>query len=189
MSEKKIKRLRDYQNRMEETPLENLTNMVQNINGEPNSLNMDPEAEIEISNMNPKQDTVITTLTTKPTKKTCKRKIKSNEKKDTTKSSKSDIDTMSKEAQSEILVDIEASSGEEHSEEGVEIHNEFKLQCSVSSPPPDPIYLAHCLFAHWESQLNFYEDVDKTNNGAFTMEAINHLAILVNQASSHHQTK
>ena len=81
MSEKKIKRLRDYQNRMEETPLENLTSMVQNINGEPNSLNMDPEAEIEISNMNPKQDTVITTLTTKPTKKTCKRKIKSNGKK------------------------------------------------------------------------------------------------------------
>ena len=187
MSKKKIKRLRDYQNRMEETPLENLTSMVQNITGEPNSLNMDPEAEIEISNMNPKQDTVITTLTTKPTKKTCKRKIKSNWKKDTTKSSKSDIDTISKETQSEILVEIEASSSEEHSEEGVEIHNEFKLQCSVSSPPPDPIYLAHCLFAHWERQLNFYEDVDRTNNGAFTMEAINHLAILVNEASSHRQ--
>mgnify|MGYP001311961173 CR=1 FL=1 len=145
---------------------------------------MDPEAEIEISNLDPTQETVMTTSKTRPTKKSCKRKIKSNLQKDTTKSSKSDIGTISKKNQSEIVVEIDASSGEDHSEEGVEIHTEFKLQCSVSSPPPDPIYLAHCLFAHWEGQLNFYEDVDRTNDGAFTMETINHLAILVNDASS-----
>ena len=87
------------------------------------------------------------------------------------------------------MAKIHASSDKDQSEKGVEIHTDFKLQCSVSSPPPDPIYLAHCLFAHWEGQLNFYEDVERTNDGAFTMETINHLAMLVDNASSQRQTE
>ena len=189
MSKRKIKRLRDYQNRMEETPLENLTSMVQNMTGESSSLDMDPEAEIEISNHDPEEETELTTSKNVPTKKSCKRKIKSNLQEDTTKSSKPDIGDIPKENQSERVVEVDASSSEDQSEEGVGIHTEFKLQCSVSSPPPDPIYLAHCLFAHWEGQLNFYEDVDRTNDDAFTMETINHLAILVDNASSHRQTE
>ena len=187
MSEKKIKLLRDYQNRMEETPLENLTNMVQNLNGESSNLLVDPETENACHD--PEEETKLTTSIDVPTKKSCKRKIKSNLLENSTKSSKPDIGDIPKENQSEIVVEIDASSSEDQSEEGVEIHTEFKLQCSVSSPPPDPIYLAHCLFAHWEEQLNFYEDVDRTKDDAFTMETINHLAILVDNASSHRQTE
>ena len=87
------------------------------------------------------------------------------------------------------MVTFDASSGEDQSDEGVETDTEFEPQLGVSSPPPDPIYLAHCLFTHWEEQLNFYEDADRSNDDAFTIETINHLAILVNNASSHHLTK
>ena len=140
MSEKKIKLLRDYQNRMEETPLENLTNMVQNLNGESSNLLVDPETENACHD--PEKETKVTTSMNVPTKSGCKRKIKSN-----------------------------------------------LLDNSTKASKPDPIYLAHCLFAHWEEQLNFYEDVDRTKDHAFTMETINHLATLVDNASSHRQTE
>ena len=140
MSERKIKLLREYQNRMEETPLENLTNMVQNLNGESSNLLVDPETENACHD--PEEETKLTTSINVPTKSGCKRKIKSN-----------------------------------------------LLDNSTKSSKPDPIYLAHCLFAHWEEQLNFYEDVDRTKDDAFTMETINHLATLVDNASSHRQTE
>ena len=197
MSKRKIKLLREHQNRMEdklayqnltkETPLKNLSSMVKNIDRKSSNLKENPEAEV--SNPDTEEETVMTNSNIVQTKKSCKRKIKSNLHEDTTKSSKSDIGDISKKNQSVLRVKIDDSSGEEQSEQGVEIHTEFELQCSVSSPPPDPIYLAHCLFAHWEEQLNFYEDVERTNDGAFTMETINHLAMLVDNASSQRQTE
>jgi len=123
------------------------------------------------------------------TKKSCKRKIKTNLQEDTTKSSKPDVGEASNEEQSEICLEISIGSDEEQIEEVGEIHNDFELQCSVSSHPPDPIYLANCLFAHWEENLNFYEDVKRTNNSAFTNETINHLAILIDDASARCQQK
>ena len=180
MSKRKQKLLRAFQNRPAESPLGNLTSMVNNLEAEP---------ETEILHHDPGEDTVNTTYETLPNKKCYKRKIKSNLQVDTTKSSKPDIGDASNEEQAEVVVEIDISSGDEQPEQAVEFHTEFQLQCSVSSPLPDPIYLANCLFAHWEQELNFYEDVDRTNNGAFTMETINHLVLLVDNASSQRQTK
>ena len=56
----------------------------------------------------------------------------------------------------------------------------------MASLPPDPVNLANCLFAYWEQHLNFYEDVDRTNDGPFAIETINELSILVANATSQH---
>ena len=192
MAEKKIKLLREYQNRLEDSPLENLASLVQTMTGqwESSGLEVDPETEMsqphpeEKRGKNSKQRSK-----NRSTKKNCKRKIKSNLQEDTTKSSKPDVGEASNEEQSEICLEISIGSDEEQVEEVGEIHNDFELQCSVSSHPPDPIYLANCLFAHWEENLNFYEDVKRTNNGAFANETINHLAILIDDASARCQKK
>ena len=102
----------------------------------------------------------------------------------TNKSSKPDVEEASNEEQSDIDLEITIGSDEEQILEVEEIHNDFEIQCSVSSHPPDSIYLANCLFAHWEENLNFYEDVKRTNNGAFANETINHLAVLIDDASA-----
>ena len=180
MSKRKQKLLRSFQNRPQESPLGNLTSMVNNLESEP---------EPEMLHHDLGEDTVNTTYETLPNKKCYKRKIKSIVQADATKSSKPDMDEALNEEQAEVVVEIDISSGEEQPEQTVEFHTEFELQCSVSSPVPDPIYLANCLFAHWEEELNFYEDVDRSNNGTFTMETINHLVSLVDNASSHRQKK
>ena len=108
--------------------------------------------------------------------------------KDTSTSYKYETNNIQKKNQPNTVVTFNASSGEDQSDEGVETGTEFEPQLGVSSPPPDPIYLAHCLFTHWEEQLNFYEDADRSNDDAFTIETINQLTILVNNASSHHLT-
>ena len=185
MSKRKQKLLRAFQNQQEESPLGKITSMVTDLEAEPETKMLYPDPGYP----DPGEDTVNTTYETLPNKKNCKRKIKSNIQANTTKSSRPNIDDVSNEEQAEIVVEIDTSSGEEQPEQAVEFHTEFELQCSVSSPPPDPIYLANCLFAHWEEQLNFHEDVDRTNNGAFTMETINHLVLLVDNASSHRQTE
>ena len=122
-------------------------------------------------------------------KKKCKRKIKANAQTNTTKSSKPDMDDALNEEQEKIMVEIDLSSGEEQLEQTVEFHTDAEQQDSPSSRPPDPVYLANCLFTHWEEQLHFHEDVERTNNGAFSMETINQLVLLVDKASSNRQTE
>ena len=190
MAEKKIELLREYQNRMENSPLDKLSSLVQTLMGrwESSSLKMNPETEmsqphpIEKEKKDSKQRSK-----NRSTKKTCKRKIKATLQKDTTKSPKPDIGKASNEEQSKINLEISMGSDEDQREDVEEIHNDFELQCSVSSHPPDPVYLANCLFAHWEENLDFYEDVKKTNNGAFANETINHLATLIDDASARYQ--
>jgi RNA recognition motif-containing protein len=193
MAEKKIKLLREYQNRLEDSPLENLASLVQTMTGQWDSCNLEVDPETEMSRPHPegKMETKNSKQRSKnrSTKKSCKRKIKTNLQEDITKSSKPDVGEASNEEQSEICLEISIGSDEEQIEEVGEIHNDFELQCSVSSHPPDPIYLANCLFAHWEEILNFYEDVKRTNNGAFANETINHLAILIDDASARCQQK
>ena len=114
MSKRKIKLLREHQNRMEdklayqnltkETPLKNLSSMVKNIDRKSSNLEENPEAEV--SNPDTEEETVMTTSNNVQTKKSCKRKIKSNLQEDTTKSSKSDIGDISKKNQSELGVEM-----------------------------------------------------------------------------------
>ena len=190
MAEKKIKLLREYQNRVENSPLDKLSSLVQTLTGRWESSNIKVNPETEMPQPFPeekeKKDSKQRSKN-RSTKKNCKRKIKATLQKDTTKSSKPDIGEASNEEHSEISLEISMGSDEDQREEVEEIHNDFELQCSVSSHPPDPIYLANCLFAHWEENLNFHEDVKKTNNGAFANETINHLAILINDASTRYQ--
>ena len=180
MSKRKQKLLRAFQNRQEKSPLGNLTSMVSNLEAEP---------EMEILHPDPGEDTVNTTYETLTDKKKCKRKIKAMAQTNTTKSSKPDMDDALNEEQEKIMVEIDLSSGEEQLEQTVEFHTDAEQQDSPSSRPPDPVYLANCLFTHWEDQLHFHEDVERTNNGAFSMETINQLVLLVDKASSNRQTE
>ena len=187
MAEKKIKLLREYQNRLEDSPLENLANLVQTMTGQWESIGLEMDPETETSQSHPEEKMGKNSKQrskNRSTKKNCKRKIKSNIQEDTTKSSKPDVGEASNEEQSEIDLEISIGSDEEQILEVGEIHNDFEIQCNVSSHPPDSIYLANCLFAHWEENLNFYEDVKRTNNGAFANETINHLAVLIDDASA-----
>ena len=188
MSERKKRHLRKCQSRLEESPLENLTTLVQNMTSASSNQEVDPEAEIaihypeeEISEESPQLNP-----TDSSTKKSHKRKLNSNLQEDTTKSSKPDIEGSTSEERPEIIVEVDVNANNNPVEDVVEIHTEFEIQCRMASLPPDPINLANCLFAYWEQHLNFYEDVDRSNNGQFAVETINHLATLMDDATSHH---
>ena len=188
MSERKKKHLRKCQSRLEESPLENLSTLVQNMASTSHNQETDPEAEIDHSY--PEEETTeedrLVGPTDVSTKKSHKRKLKSNLQDDLTKSSKPDIQNIPNELPSEIVVEIDVETSEGQHEGVIEIHTEFELQCRMASLPPDPVNLANCLFAYWEQHLNFYEDVDRTSDGPFAIETINELSILVANATSQH---
>ena len=119
MSKGEMNLLQDYQNPMEEIPLKNLSSINQNRKDQSSRLNLNPEPE-------------------RLTKKSSNRKSRSKSQKDNIKSSKYETNTIHKKNQSNTVVTFDASSGEDQSDEGVETDTEFELQCSVSSPPPDP---------------------------------------------------
>ena len=153
-----------------------------------NNPEVDPEAEID--HPFPEEEAIEDDRQMSPTnastKKSHKRKLKSILQDDLTKSSKPDIQDGPGDKPSEIVVEIDVQNSEGQPEGVIEIHTEFELQCRMASLPPDSVNLANCLFAYWEQHLNFYEDVDRTNNGPFARETINELSILVDNATSQH---
>ena len=151
----------DQQNR---SPLENMTNMVQTMTSEPRShgTEIDPETE--------ERDPTNASATADVTgKKGYKRKLKGNKDvdNDTMKTSKPNL---------EIIL------SNDQSKEWNETQTEFEVQCSMLLPP-SPRDLAQYLFQYWEEQLNFYEDIHRTKNGAFIIETINELSILAGNAT------
>ena len=130
MAEKKIKLLREYQNRLEDSPLENLANLVQTMTGQWESIGLEMDPETETSQSHPEEKMGKNSKQrskNRSTKKNCKRKIKSNIQEDTTKSSKPDVGEASNEEQSEIDLEISIGSDEEQILEVGEIHNDFEI--------------------------------------------------------------
>ena len=63
-----------------------------------------------------------------------------------------------------------------------EMWSEFDTQCSKLLPIT-PRIIAQKLFQHWGEQLNFNEDVHKTNNDTFIIETVNELTNLAQRAT------
>ena len=151
-------------NQHNNSPLNNMTRMIQTMSGPSNSpgTEIDPETE----ERNPTNAPASANVTEK---KGYKRKLKGTKdvEKVILKTSKPNLDS--------IL-------STEQPKEWNEAQTEFSVQCSMLLPP-SPKDLAQSLFQYWEEHLDFYEDIHRTKNCAFIIETINELSILAGQAT------
>jgi hypothetical protein len=66
-----------------------------------------------------------------------------------------------------------------------EMQSEFDIQCNMLFPI-NPQIIAQKLFQHWEEQLNFYEDIHRSNNETFIIETVNELTNLAQRTTPYH---
>ena len=146
------------------SPLENMTSMVQTMTGEPRSHSTESDTETEGKN-----PTEVLAATNFNNKKGYKRKLKANK-------------VVGNDAMKASRPNFEIILSTDQPEEQNDNQTEFEAQCNILLPP-NPRDLAQYLFQYWEEQLNFYEDMHRTKNGAFIIETINELAILAGNAT------
>ena len=72
-----------------------------------------------------------------------------------------------------------------HSRHETEMQSEFDIQCNMLLPI-NPQIIAQKLFQHWEEQLNFTEDIQKTKDETFIIETVNELTNLAQRATPYH---
>ena len=146
------------------SPLENMSSMVQTMTGEPRSHSTESDTETEGKN-----PTEVLAATNFNNKKGYKRKLKANK-------------VVGNDAMKASRPNFEIILSTDQPEEQNDNQTEFEAQCNILLPP-NPRDLAQYLFHYWEEQLNFYEDMHRTKNGAFIIETINELAILAGNAT------
>ena len=66
-----------------------------------------------------------------------------------------------------------------------EMQSEFDIQCNMLFPI-NPQIIAQKLFQHWGEQLNFYEDIHRSNNETFIIETVNELTNLAQRTTPYH---
>ena len=70
--------------------------------------------------------------------------------------------------------------GSDPSDDEIQTHTQLE-DLDAKSTPPDPIALAQNLFMYWQQYLNFHEDIENTESGAFAQATLDELSILVSE--------